>query len=72
MHTGLNVYRETSGGSRFVTNSLLMCYKWSETGSTSRSNLIFPVTFTQVCPIPFKTTYTVDGMRLKKPYIQTL
>ena len=27
--TGLNVYRESSGGSRSVTKSLLMCYKWS-------------------------------------------
>ena len=27
--TGLNVHRDTSGGSWFVTNSMFVCYKWS-------------------------------------------
>ena len=30
LHTGLNVYRENSGGSRFITHSLLVLYKWSQ------------------------------------------
>ena len=52
LHTGLNVYQGSSGGSWFVTGSLLVCYKWSQTRSTSCTNLIFPVTFIKVCPIP--------------------
>ena len=54
LRTGLNVYRETSGGSRFVTNSLLVCYKWSKTRCSSYTNLIFLVTFTKTCPIPIQ------------------
>ena len=54
LHTGLNAYRETSGGSWFVTSSLLLCYDWSKTRSTSCTNLIFPVTFTKACPIPIQ------------------
>ena len=30
LHTRLNVYRESSGNSRFVTKNLLVHYKWSE------------------------------------------
>ena len=35
LHTRLNVYRESSGDSWFVTNNLLVYYKWSETRSNS-------------------------------------
>ena len=55
MLPGLNVHRETSGGSRFVTNSLLVCYKWSKTRSSSYTSLVFPVTFTKACPIPIQS-----------------
>ena len=33
-----------------------MCYKWSQTRSTSYTNLIFPVTFIKVCPMPIQNT----------------
>ena len=52
--TGLNVHRETSGGSRFVTNSLLVCYKWSKARSSLYTSLVFLVTFTTACPIPIQ------------------
>ena len=53
LHTGLNVYRESPGGSRFVTHSLLVLYKWPQTRSTSCTNLIFPLNnFYQSVPIP--------------------
>ena len=54
LHTGLNAYRQASRGSRFVTTSLLVCYEWSKTRSTLDTNLIFPITFTKVCPIPIR------------------
>ena len=54
-HTGLNVHRESSGGSQFVTQSLLVLYKWSQTRSTSCTNLIFPLNnFYQSVPIPIQ------------------
>ena len=31
-----------------------MCYDWSKTRSTSRTNMIFSITFTKVCPIPIQ------------------
>ena len=46
--------RETSGGSWFATNSLLVCYKWSKTRSSSCTSLVFLVTFTKACPIPIQ------------------
>ena len=52
--TGLNVHRETSGGSRFVTSNLLVCYKWSKTRSSSYTSLVFLITFTKACPIPIQ------------------
>ena len=54
LHTGLNVYTKSSKGSRFVINSLLLCYKWSQTRSISYTNFIFLVTFIKVCPIPIQ------------------
>ena len=54
LHTGLNTYKETSGGSQPVTSSLLVCYELSKTRSISCTNLIFPVTFTKVCQIPIQ------------------
>ena len=52
--TGLNVHRETSGGSRFVNNSLLVFYKWSKTRPSSHTSLFFLVTFTKACPTPIQ------------------
>ena len=51
MRTGLNVYKENSGDSRFISNSLLVSYKWSQTRFTSCTNLIFFVTFIKLFPI---------------------
>ena len=55
LHTGLKAYRETSGGSKVVTSSLLVCYEWSKTRFTLCTNLICPVTFTKVCPVPIQS-----------------
>ena len=52
--TSLNVHRETSWGSRFVTNSLLVCYKWPKTRFSSKISLVFFITFTKACPIPMQ------------------
>ena len=38
--TGLNVYTDSSGGFRFVINSPLVYYKWSQTRSISCNSLI--------------------------------
>ena len=48
LHIGLNVYRKSSRDFWFVTNSLLMRCKWSQTRPISCTNLIFPVTFIRV------------------------
>ena len=53
LHAALNVHRESSGVSRFVTNSLLVCYNWPKTRS-SYTSLDFRVTFTKVCPMPIQ------------------
>ena len=50
LRTSLNIYRER--GSHIVTESVLVCYKWSKTRSTLCTNLIFPTTFIKVCPMP--------------------
>ena len=64
LHTRLNVYRERSGDSWFVTGNLLVYYKWSVTRSISCTNSIFPLNFIRVCAqYQFKTTSTVDGLR---------
>ena len=56
--------RESSGDSWFVTDNLLVYYKWSETRSISCSNLIFLLNFIRGCAqYQFKTTSTVDGLR---------
>ena len=54
LHTGLNTYRDTSGGSWFVPSIFLVCYECSKTRYTSCTNLIFPVTFTKACPTPIQ------------------
>ena len=54
LHIGLNVHKETSGGSRFVTNSSLVCYKWCAKTRSSSTSLVFLVTFTKACPIPIQ------------------
>ena len=67
LHNRLNVYRERSGDSWLVTDNLLVYYKWSETRSISCTNSIFPLNFIRVCAqYQFKTTSTVDGLRLRK------
>ena len=71
LRTRLNVYRESSGDSWFVTNNLMVYFKWSETRSISCTNSIFPLNFIRVCAqYQFKTTSTVDGLRLRK-YLNT-
>ena len=54
LHTRLNVYRESSGDSWFVTNNLLVYYKWSETRSISYTKSTFPLNLISVCPIPIQ------------------
>ena len=66
LHTGLNAYRETSGGSRFVTSSLLVCCECSNTRSTSCTNLIFSVTFTKMFPIPIQSNMRWSWIEIKE------
>ena len=54
LHTGLNVDKENSWGSRFVINSLLVCYKWWQTRFTSCTNLVFLLTSIKVYPMPIQ------------------
>ena len=64
MHTGLNVYKESSEDSPFITNSVLASYKWPQTRFTSCANLIFFVTFIKLGRLRIqKKTYTVDGLK---------
>ena len=41
LRTDLNVYRESYEDLYFLTNSLFMCYKWSQIMCLSCTNLIF-------------------------------
>ena len=67
LHTDLNAYRERSDDSRFVTNFLLVFFKWSQTSSISCTNLTYPVTFIKVCAqYQFKITCNDDELRLRK------
>ena len=67
LHTSLNVYRESSGGSQFVTHSLLVLRKWSQTRSTSCTNLIFPLNnFYQSVPIPIQNNIHCWWIEIKK------
>ena len=67
LHSGLNVYRENSGGSRFVTHSLLALYKWTQTRSTSCINLIFPLNnFYQSVPIQIQNNMHCWWIEIKK------
>ena len=62
LHTGLNVYRESSGGSWFVTQSLGVIQ--SQTRSPSCTNLIFPLHIVyQSAQYRFRITCTVNGLR---------
>ena len=68
LHTGLNVFRESSGGSRFVTHRLLALYKWSQTISTSGNNLIFPLkNFHQNVPISIQNNMQLMDWDKEKP-----
>ena len=67
LHTHLNVYWESPGGSRFVTYNLLVLYKWSQKRSTSCTNLIFPLNnFYQSVPIPFQNYMHCWWIKIKK------
>ena len=66
MHTGLNVYKENSGDSRFITNSLLVSYKWSQTRFTSCTNFIFFVTFIKLCPIHIQKNISCGWIEIKE------
>ena len=66
LRTGLNAYRETSGGSQFVTSSLFLCYELSKIRSTSCTNLIFSVTFTKACPIPIQNNMHWSWIEIKE------
>ena len=67
LHTDLNAYRESSGDSRFVTNFLLVFFKWSQTSSISCTNLTYPVTFIKVCAqYLFKITCNNDELSQRK------
>ena len=64
LHTRLDLYRESSGDSWFITDNLLVYYKWSETKPISCTNSIFPLNFIRVCAqYQLKTTCTDDGLR---------
>ena len=67
LHTRLNVYWESSGGSRFVIHSLLVLYKWSQTRSTPCTNLIFPRNnFYQSVRIPIQNNMHCWWIEIKK------
>ena len=67
LHTGLNVYKESSGGTRFVTHSLLVLYKRPQTRFTWCSNLVFPLNnFYQSVPIPIQNNMHCWWIQIKK------
>ena len=66
MHTGLNVYEENSGDSLFITNSLLVSYKWSQKRFTSCANLIFFVTFIKLYPIHIQKNIYCGWIEIKE------
>ena len=73
MHTGLNVYKESSEDSRFITNSVLASYKWPQTRFTSCANLIFLVTFIKLGPLRIQKKHILlMDWNKRKPQIQTL
>ena len=67
LHAGLNIYRESSGGSQFVTHSLFVWYKWLQTRSTSCTNLIFPLSnLYQSVPIRIQNNMHSWWIEIKK------
>ena len=66
LHTSLNVYRESSGGSRFVISSPLVCYKWSQARSISCTDLIFLLTSIKVWPIPIQNNMHCWWIEIKE------
>ena len=67
LHTRLNLHWESSGGSRFVTQSLLVLYKWSQTRSTTCTNLIFLLNnFYQSVAIPIQNNMHCWWIEIKK------
>ena len=67
LHTRLNVYWESSEGSRFVIHSLLVLYKWSQTRSTPCTNLIFPLNnLYQTVRIPIQNNIHCWWIEIKK------
>ena len=66
LHTGLNAYRETSGGSWFVTSSLLVCHKWSKTRFSLYTSLVLLINFMKVCPIPIQNNMHSRWIEIKE------
>ena len=66
LHTRLNVHRENSGDSWFVTNNLLVHYKWLETRSISYTNSVFFLNCISVCPIPIQNNIDCWWNEIKK------
>ena len=63
LYTDLNIERESLGDSRFVINSLLGCFKWSQRRYISCTSLILHVPFIEVCTqYQFKTICIVDAL----------
>ena len=67
LHTGLNVYKQSCRGFPLITNSFLLCYKWSQTRSILCSSFIFHVTFTKVSAILIQNNYIYCwGIKIKE------
>ena len=60
------IYRESSGGSRFVINSLSVCYKWSQTRYISCADLISLLTSINVCSIPIQNNMHCLWIEIKE------
>ena len=67
LHTRLSVYRESSGDSWFVTDNLLVYYKWSKTKIYFIHQFDFPSKFyPSVCPLPFQNNIHCWWIEIKK------
>ena len=66
LHSGLNAYRNSWRGFRFVASSFLVYYKSYQTKSISCTDLIFPITFIKVCPITIQNNMCCWGIEIKK------
>ena len=66
LHTGLNVYIESSGGSRFVTHSLLVWYSHKQDLLHAPIWFSLYITFIKVCPIPIQNNMRCWWIEVKK------